>query len=419
MKKTTVLLIGSGGRESAFLHKILQSPLLEKCFFCGIDQFFANPKLEMIKIDTLNNGEVINFCKKNGVDFVIPCPEMPLCNGIVDALTEAGIESFGPNKAASQLEGSKIFMKDVLQKAGVPTAKYSAFTSDEFTQACKFLEEFSGKIVIKTDGLAAGKGVYICENQAEATQVLREFFDGKFGYASKKVIIEEFFEGPEVSVFAFCDGKTAIPFFHACDYKKVFDGDIGLNTGGMGSFAPSFLEKSEFKNIIQTHFNATLFELSKRGISFTGVLFGGLIITQTGAKFLEYNVRMGDPETQSILPLLKSDLLEILLKSSRGQLVEGDIQFEEKACVTVVLTSGGYPLEFEKNKEITGFESISCLAFPAGLQNLDGKFATSGGRVLSISAIGNSIAEARDEVYTNVDKISFEAAHFRKDIGNL
>ena len=419
MKKVTVLLIGSGGRESAFLNKILQSPLLEKCFFCGIDQFFENPKLEIVKIDALNNKEVVNFCKKNGVDFVIPCPEIPLCNGIVDALTEAGIESFGPNKLASQLEDSKIFMKDVLQKAGVPTAKYCSFTSDEFTQACEFLGEFSGKIVIKTDGLAAGKGVYICENQADATQVLREFFDGKFGNAGKKVVIEEFFDGPEVSVFAFCDGKTAIPFFHACDYKKVFDGNIGLNTGGMGSFAPSFLKKSEFKAIVQTHFNATLLELSKRGISFTGVLFGGLIITQNGAKFLEYNVRMGDPETQSILPLLKSDLLEILLKSSRCQLVESDIEFEEKACVTIVLTSGGYPLEFEKNKEIIGFDGISCLAFPAGLQKIDGKFATSGGRVLSISAVGNSIAEARDEAYKNVEKIAFEGVHFRKDIGNI
>ena len=419
MKKVTVLLIGSGGRESAFLSKILQSPLLQKCFFCGIDQIFENPKLEMVKIDILNNQEIVNFCKKNGIDFVSPCPEIPLCNGIVDALSEAGIESFGPNKAASQLEDSKIFMKNVLEKACVPTAKYRSFTSDEFILACEFLGEFLGKIVIKTDGLAAGKGVYICENRTEATQVLREFFDGKFGNASKKVVIEEFFEGQDVSVFAFCDGKTAIPFFHACDYKKVFDGDFGLNTGGMGSFAPSFLEKSEFQNIVKTHFNSTLAELSKRGISFTGVLFGGLIITQNGAKFLEYNVRMGDPETQSILPLLKSDLLEILLKSSRGQLVESDIEFEKKACVTVVLTSGGYPLEFEKHKEITGFQDISCLTFPAGLQNIDGKFMTSSGRVLCISAIGNSIAEAREEVYKNVEKVTFEGIHFRTDIGKL
>ena len=419
MKKVTVLLIGAGGRESAFLNKILQSPLLEKCFFCGIDQLFINPKLEIVKIVLSSNEEIVNFCKKNGIDFVIPCPEIPLCNGIVDALSDAGIESFGPNKAASQLEGSKIFMKDVLEKAGVPTAKYRSFTSNEFVLASKFLEEFSGKIVIKTDGLAAGKGVYICESRTEATQVLREFFDGKFGNASKKVVIEEFFEGPEVSVFAFCDGKTAIPFFHACDYKKVFDGDLGLNTGGMGSFAPSFLKKSEFKNIVKTHFNATLAELSKRGISFTGVLFGGLIITKNGVKFLEYNIRMGDPETQSILPLLKSDLLDILLKSSRGQLVEGDIEFEEKACVTVVLTSGGYPLEFQKNKEINGFHNISCLAFPAGLQNIDGKFMTSGGRVLCISSVGNSIEEARNEVYKNVKKITFEGVHFRTDIGKL
>ena len=419
MKKIKTLLIGTGGRESAFLHKILQSPLLEKCFFCGIPQFFTHEKLEIIKIDTNDNEKIVNFCKTNGIDFVIPCPEAPLCNGIVDALTEAGIESFGPNKLASQLENSKIFMKDVLQKAGVPTAKYSAFTSDEFRQACEFIGEFSSKIVIKTDGLAAGKGVYICENQSDATQVVAEFFQGKFGDSGKKIIIEEFFDGPEVSVFAFCDGTNAIPFFHACDYKKTFDGDLGLNTGGMGSFAPSFLSENDFKNIIKTHFNATLLELQNRGISFTGVLFGGLIMTKSGAKFLEYNVRMGDPETQSILPLLKSDLLEILLKSARKTLIEDDIAFYEKTCVTVVLTSGGYPLDFEKNKEITGFLGVSCLAFPAGLQENNGNFFTSGGRVLCISAVANSLSEAREVVYQNVKKISFEGVHFRTDIANF
>lgn len=419
MEKIKTLLIGTGGRESAFLYKILQSPLLEKCFFCGIPQFFTHEKLEIVNLDAADNAKIVEFCKKNAIDFVIPCPEAPLCNGIVDALSEAGIESFGPNKLASQLEGSKIFMKDVLQKAGVPTAKYRTFTSEEFTQACEFIREFVGKIVIKTDGLAAGKGVYICENQSDAQQVVEEFFQGKFGNAGKKIVIEEFFEGPEVSVFAFCDGKNAIPFFHACDYKKVFDGDLGLNTGGMGSFAPSFLSENDFKSIVKTHFNATLAELQNRGISFTGVLFGGLIITKDGAKFLEYNVRMGDPETQSILPLLKSDLLEILLKSSRGQLVDGDIEFENRACVTVVLTSGGYPLDFEKNKEITGFSDISCLAFPAGLQQNNGKFVTSGGRVLCISAVENSILEARETVYQNVAKISFEGVHFRTDIANF
>ncbi len=417
MNGINVFLIGSGGRESAFLQKILQSPLLNLCFFCGVPQFFTHEKLKFVTVDIMNNSEVVDFCKKNSINFVIPCPEAPLCNGIIDALDDAGILAFGSNKLASQLEGSKIFMKDVLQKAGVPTAKYQSFTNKEFQEACQFMQKFSGKIVIKTDGLASGKGVYICENHIEAVEILQEFFDGKFGDAGKKVVIEEFLEGREVSVFAICNGTMAIPFYHACDYKKVFDGDLGLNTGGMGSFAPSFLEKSEFKRIVNEYFNLTIAELSKRGITFNGILFGGIIITKDGAKFLEYNVRMGDPETQSILPLLKSDLLEILLKSVKKELQECDIIFAEKSCVAVVVTSGGYPLEFEKNKVITGFENISCLAFPSGLQKVENQFVTSGGRVLCLSACAKTIEEARTNVYENVQKISFEGMHYRKDIG--
>ena len=411
----TVLLIGSGGRESAFLQKILESPLLKMCFFCGIPQFFFNEKLKIVEINIQNNQEILDFCRKNGVNFVIPCPEAILCNGIVDFLESNGILTFGPNKEASKLESSKIFMKDVLVKAGVPTAKYQQFAHTQFEHACEFIKSFSGKIVIKTDGLASGKGVYICENHAEAIQVLKEFFNGKFLDAGKNVVIEEFLDGKEVSVFAICDGKNAIPFFHACDYKKVFDGDSGLNTGGMGSFAPSFLENSTFQHIVYTYFKATLDELNKRNISFKGILFGGLIIKNNDVKFLEYNIRMGDPETQSILPLLESDILAILFEASNGIILD-DIKFSNEHCVTVVLTSGGYPLDFEKNKKIFGVENVSCTVFPAGIKQVEDEFLTSGGRVLCVCAKSSTIEDARTQVYENIKKISFENMHFRNDI---
>ena len=243
MKLLNVLLLGSGGRESAMVFSVLKSRLLNKCYFAsGVVQLFEHAKLQIVNFDINNNSEILDFCKKNAIDLVICGTEVPLCNGVADVLTANNILCFGPSKMASQLENSKIFMKDVLVKAGVPTAKYQTFNTNQKNEAFAFIESFDGKIVIKTDGLAFGKGVVICENTEHAKIELDEFFDGKFGEAGKSVVIEEFLEGKEVSVFAICDGKTAIPFFHACDYKKVYDGDLGPNTGGMGSFAPSFLE---------------------------------------------------------------------------------------------------------------------------------------------------------------------------------
>jgi phosphoribosylamine--glycine ligase len=415
--KNNILLIGSGGRESALLHAILKSNSLNICYFApGIPQVYFNEKLQFRNIDISQNDIVIKFCKENNVNFVICGPELPLCNGIIDDLEKNGISAYGPNKNASQLEGSKIFMKDVLQKAGVPTAKYQTFTNRELTQALEFLKSFVGKVVIKTDGLASGKGVYICESFEESSQVLQEFFAGKFGNAGKSVVIEEFLEGREVSVFALCDGKNAIPFYHACDYKKISEGDVGLNTGGMGSFAPSFLTQNQFNEIVNKYFNATLEELQNRGIAYKGFLFGGLIITKDGPKFLEYNIRMGDPETQSIMPLLNCDFLEILLKSYKGELTQSDIKFTNNHAVTVVLASGGYPLEFQKHKEITGLDDVSCFVFSSGLYKKDNKFFTDGGRVMSITATANNQIKAREEAYKNVQKIVFDNIYYRKDI---
>ena len=418
MKLLNVLLIGSGGRESAMLPQILSSPLLQMCYFApGVPQIFTHEKLVSTEIDVNSNSDILKFCKGQNIDFIICGPEVPLCNGVVDELALHGIVCFGPNKMAAELENSKIFMKDVLSKANVPTAKYRTFSAGQEKQAFKFLSSLQGKIVIKTDGLAAGKGVVICENVQDAEKVLREFFSGRFGSAGKRVVIEEFLEGREVSVFAICDGKQAIPFFHACDYKKVHDGDAGPNTGGMGSFAPSFLSDSEFREIVNRYFVATLAELENRGISYRGFLFGGLIITNEGPKFLEYNIRMGDPETQSIMPLLVCDLLEILIKASKKELVASDIKFKSGYAVTVVMASGGYPGEFTKGHEITGINDISCTVFPGGIQKKEDKFVTNGGRVLCVTAVAESKAEARQKVYENVKKIRFEGMHFRSDIG--
>ena len=415
--KSNILLIGSGGRESALLHAILKSNLLNICYFTpGVHQVHFHEKLQLCDINISQNDVIIKFCKENNVNFVICGPELPLCNGIIDELEKNGISAYGPNKYASQLEGSKIFMKDVLQKAGIPTARYQTFTDSEFIQALEFLKSFTEKVVIKTDGLAAGKGVYICESFIESSQVLQEFFAGKFGNAGKSVVIEEFLEGHEVSVFALCDGKNAIPFYHACDYKKIGEDDTGLNTGGMGSFAPSFLTNNQFHEIVNKYFNATLKELQNRSIVYKGFLFGGLIITKNGPKFLEYNIRMGDPETQSIMPLLNCDFLEILLKSYRGELTQSDIKFTNNHSVTVVLASGGYPLEFQKHKEIIGLDDVSCFIFSSGLYKKDGKFFTDGGRVISVTAIAKNQTEARNEVYKNVQKIVFDNRYYRKDI---
>ena len=415
--KNKILLIGSGGRESAILSAILKSNLLGVCYFAhGISQVFYNPKLQIIDIDISNHSAVVTFCKEKGIDFVIVGPETPLCDGIVDVLEQNHIAVYGANRAASMLEGSKIFMKDVIQSAGVPTAKYETFTHEQLSQARAFIQTFTGKIVIKTDGLASGKGVYICENHTDANAVLIEFFNGKFGDAGKSVVIEEFLEGREVSIFALCDGNRAIPFFHACDYKKIGNGDVGLNTGGMGSFAPSFLSDDKFRSIVNQYFNATLDELKRRGIIYKGFLFGGLIITEQGVKFLEYNIRMGDPETKSIMPLLDCDLLKVLLQSYNGTLTEAEIKFQKKHTVTVVLASNGYPLEFEKHKKIDGLRDVLCNIYPSGLYEKQSKFFTNGGRVASITAIGNSQEEARTLVYQNVKKISFDGIYYRDDI---
>lgn len=399
------------------LSTILHSPSLEVCFFApGVVQPFVDSRLQIANVNTLDNQEVLNFCLNNSINFVIIGPELPLCNGLADYLEKHNIPAYGPSREAALLEGSKIFMKDVLQKAGVPTAKYQTFTNKELDNAVEFLNTFSGKIVIKTDGLASGKGVYICENRDEACIVLQEFFAGKFGDAGKKVVIEEFLEGREVSIFALCDGKKAIPFFHACDYKKIGNGDTGLNTGGMGSFAPSFLEDTDFRSIVNKYFNATLLELQRRGISYKGFLFGGLVITKEGPKFLEYNVRMGDPETQSIMPLLDCDILAVLKKSHEGTLIEGDIKFKKKYAVTVVIASKGYPLDFEKHKEIQGMDKVDCNLYAAGLYQKESKFFTNGGRVVAIAAVGSSNEEAREVAYQNVKKISFDGIYYRDDI---
>ncbi len=417
MKKANILLVGSGGRESAILESLLQSECLIACY-SNVIRINEHHKLLPCEVQYENHNDVIAFCKEKNIDLVIIGGEAPLCDGLADSLNDAGILTYGCNKKASLLESSKIFMKDILCKAGVPTAKYKNFTSDELPDAENYISTFNGQIVIKTDGLAGGKGVYICANQTEALEVLKEFFDGKFGNAGKKVVIEEFLEGREVSVFAMCDGGKAIPFFHACDYKKINEGEAGLNTGGMGSFAPSFLSDNQFRETVNKYFNATMQELLRRGIKYTGFLFGGLICTKDGIVFLEYNIRMGDPETQSIMPLLESDIVEIIFQSINGTLQESDIKFSNKSAVTVVLASEGYPLNYTVGKEIIGMQNTACQIFTAGVKKQGSKYLTSGGRVLGVTAIGSTVKEAQDSVYQNIPHIHFDGKYFRRDIGN-
>lgn len=411
-----VLLLGSGGRESAMLMSILQSPSVEICLSSALSQGFAHEKFIYCDLDFNNFPIILAIVNQFNINFVIVGTEEPLCNGVVDFLEENGVAVYGPTQNAALLEGSKIFMKDILEKAGVPTAKYQAFSCKKIQEAIEFAKSLGEKVVIKTDGLAGGKGVYICENIQEVDTVLQSFLHGKFGSAGENVIIEEFLDGKEASIFALCDGKKAIPFFHACDYKKIGEGDTGLNTGGMGSFAPSFLTNKEFEEIVEKYFNATMQELTKRGVEYKGFLFGGIIKTSTGIKFLEYNVRMGDPETQSILPLFDGDFVETLRKSCNGTLIKSDIKFLNKKSVSVVLASKGYPVDFPTGKEISGIENANCNIFLAGIKTGNGKIFTNGGRVMALNAIAENFEIARNEVYKNIAQIHFDGKYFRKDI---
>lgn len=415
-----VLVVGSGGREHAIIWKLKQSPKADK-IYCAPGNAGIAQDAQCVPIGAMEIDKLVQFAKDEKIDFTIIGMDDPLVAGVVDAFEAEGLRVFGPRKNAAIIEGSKAFSKDLMKKYGIPTAKYETF--DNYEEAKKYVLSQSVPIVVKADGLALGKGVLICNTHDEAVAALDEIMvDKKFGASGSKVVIEEFLTGPEVSVLSFCDGKTVVPMVSAQDHKRAYDNDEGLNTGGMGTFSPSRIYTKEINDdCMEKIFKPTVAAMAKEGRPFVGVLYFGLMLTKDGMKVIEYNARFGDPETQVILPRLKSDLLEIMEACVDTTLDKMDIQWYDNAAVCVVEASGGYPVKYDKGYEITGLDKVKdrddIIVFHAGTAEKDGKLVTNGGRVLGITGIGKDIDEARTKAYEGVDLINFEKKHFRHDIG--
>ena len=415
-----VLLVGSGGREHAIVWKLKQSPKIDK-IYCAPGNAGIAQDAQCVPIGAMEIDKLVSFAKEEGIDFTIIGMDDPLVAGVVDAFEAEGLKVFGPRKNAAIIEGSKAFSKDLMKKYGIPTAKYETF--DSYDAAKEYVSKQEMPIVIKADGLALGKGVLICQSLQEAYDALDEIMvDKKFGASGSKVVIEEFLTGPEVSVLSFCDGKTVVPMVSAQDHKRAYDNDEGLNTGGMGTFSPSRIYTPEInEECMKTIFQPTVDAMAKEGRKFVGVLYFGLMLTKEGMKVIEYNARFGDPETQVILPRLKTDLLEIMEACVEGNLDKIDIKWHDNAAVCVVLASGGYPVEYKKGYEITGLDEVAkrkdIVVFHAGTAEKDGKFVTNGGRVLGITGIGKDLDEAIKIAYEGVEMVDFKDKHFRHDIG--
>lgn len=414
-----ILVVGGGGREHAIIWKLKQSPLISK-IYCAPGNAGIAELAECIPIGTMEFDKLIAFAKENTIDYTVIGMDDPLAEGIVDVFEKEDLKVFGPKQNAAILESSKAFSKNLMKKYGIPTASYEIF--DDYQKAKAYLEKQTMPIVLKADGLALGKGVLICNTLEEAQKGLKEMMqEHRFGSAGNTVVIEEFLEGPEVSVLSFCDGKHIVPMVSAQDHKRALDNDKGLNTGGMGTFSPSkFYTKEMAENCMKTIFQPTVDAMAKEGRPFVGIIYFGLMYTKNGIKVIEYNARFGDPEAQVILPRLKTDLLEIMLACTNGTLDKINIQWYDNAAVCVVLASGGYPVAYDKGYEITGLDKISqkenIVVFHAGTDKKDGKFVTSGGRVLGITGIGQNIEEAIQTAYEGVEIVNFEKKHFRTDI---
>ncbi|UZP04455.1 phosphoribosylamine--glycine ligase [Clostridium botulinum] len=411
-----LLLIGSGGREHALAWKLGKSQKVEKIFVApGNGGTATHDKCENINITDID--ELIAFAKKEAIDITIVGPEDPLTEGIVDEFKKENLKIFGPAKDGAMLEGSKSFSKDFMKKYGVKTAEYATFTN--VNEALEYLENCTYPTVVKADGLAAGKGVIICENKEEAIEAVNTcMVDDAFNGAGQKIVIEEFLEGVEASILSITDGKTIIPFLSAKDHKQIFDDGKGPNTGGMGVLAPNpYVTEEVLSDFKENIMNKTLVGIKEEGFDFKGIIFFGLMITKKGTYLLEYNVRMGDPETQSVLYLMESDLLEVIEAALNEELDKAQIKWNKGVCINVVLASNGYPNKFNKGYEINIDEKVKDKVFLAGAKYEDGILKTSGGRVLSVIGCGENVEEARKEAYLNIDKVTFEGAYYRKDIG--
>jgi phosphoribosylamine--glycine ligase len=417
--KQNILVIGGGGREHAIVWKLSKSPRVGKLYAipgnAGIAELAeCHPEIGAKEIDKI----VAFVAERPDIGLTVVAPDDPLALGLVDRLTEKGFRAFGPTAAAAEIEASKVVAKNLMQKYGIPTARYATFS--DYTEADQYLDSCPVPVVIKADGLALGKGVLICNTRAEAKAGLKEMMQNRaFGDAGKNVVIEEFLTGFEVSVLAFCDGKTVVPMASSQDHKRALDGDKGLNTGGMGTFSPSVRYTDAMaKRAYETVFLPTVAALNAENRTFRGVIYFGLMIDASGnIRVLEYNARFGDPETQVILPRLNNDLLDVFDACIDGMLHEIEFSWKSEACVCVVAASGGYPEQYATGKEITvGDLEDGIILFHAGTKTENGRLTTSGGRVLGVTALEDSLASARAAAYRAVDKIKFEGIHFRTDI---
>ncbi|MBN8919229.1 MAG: phosphoribosylamine--glycine ligase [Rhizobiales bacterium] len=414
-----ILLLGGGGREHALAWKLAASPLVDR-LWCAPGNAGIAQEAELVPVDPANHGAVIAFCRDNKVDFVVVGPEAPLTAGIVDDLEAAGIKTFGPTKAAARLEGSKGFTKDLCGRAGIPTAAYGRFTAAE--PAKRYIAEQGAPIVVKADGLAAGKGVVVAQTIEDAQAAVDMMFAGAFGAAGAEIVIEECLIGEEVSFFALCDGATAIAFGSAQDHKRAFDGDTGPNTGGMGAYSPApVLPDAMEPAILDTFVLPALRTLAAEGTPFKGILYAGLMMTAAGPKLIEYNVRFGDPECQVLMLRLQSDLLLALIAARDGQLAHFDLRWHPDVALTVVMATKGYPGEYGRGSVISGLAEAGAVEgveiFHAGTVEKDGHIVANGGRVLTVSAQGHTVAEARNRAYMAVDRIGWPEGFCRRDIG--
>lgn len=417
--KYNVLLLGGGGREHALAWGVSKSNFLNKLFIAT-----GNPGTESlgenISLDISDFDKVYEFTDSHSIHLVIVGPEQPLVEGLVDYLEEKCVAVFGPKKIAAQLEGSKEFAKNFMHKYDIPTAKFKVFDQTEFNLAADYIKEKNSyPVVLKADGLAAGKGVLIPETEEEALEALEELRSGSLSSAAKRLVIEEFMVGEEASVFAICDGDSYKIIGNAQDHKRIGEGDVGLNTGGMGAYSPTPILTSDLMRRVEEEIIApTISGMKADGNPYLGILYVGLMITEDGPKVVEYNCRFGDPECQVIVPALESDLLEIIIACTEGRLSKTEIVFDESYRCCVVLASGGYPESYEKGKEVSGLDNVKdALVFHAGTKNENGKVLTNGGRVLNVVAKGNTLKEAIGNAYSEISKIHFDKAYFRRDIG--
>ena len=412
-----ILVIGSGGREHALFWKLSESPQTGHIYAIP-----GNPGMgEMIDISIMDNDAILRFAKEKEIGLVVVGPEVPLMNGLVDDLEKAGIRAFGPRANAAEIEGSKSFAKDLMKKYGIPTARYEVFTEAEPARA--YIRREGAPIVVKADGLAAGKGVIVAMTEQEALDAVDAIMEeNSFGDAGARVVIEEFMQGEEASLLAFTDGKVIRPMISAQDHKRAFDGDKGPNTGGMGTYAPAPVMTTEMtERAVEEILKPTIAAMAKEGRPYTGCLYLGLMITSEGPKVVEFNARFGDPETQVLLPLLDGDLVEIMCACADGTLADVPIHWKDGAAVCVVLAAGGYPASYEKGHEITGIadaEAMGALVFHAGTAKKDDALVTNGGRVLGVVGMGADIASAVKAAYNAVERISFQDAYHRKDIAH-